>query len=422
MKKYYKGTLCLMNSFQDSVYTLLVSKNKCVSFANKNLNNKIFANVSYEKKKYISMHLFRGLIDKEIKDYFNSELSNGKVNFYSDDKCVDIVFELVNYKNHLYGKELFTGLIFPLVQTNFLCDFKVIRRYGRRCNYKLIVSYKMNNNSLNKINSVLLNEGVIEQVDVNEYLNQFNKGIFNNIKRKKFLSYLKYMYNKNSFNECIKESREKQNTITTEMENIEFLIEQVTDLNEKEKFKKKYKEILESTFPTIKPLSLETLVTLESEIEFYLNFSKKNTDSIDNYLDELKKEYLINLIENNNKKTDLTIEKLNKITELFLKTKNNYSIIDQRKILKTISLIYLFEVMENIDNIDIRILENSYFKDNIKSIILGIKSLQEIGILESNINLYLDKDISTINVVNIIKELKVKKIDLEESKKLIKKI
>lgn len=85
-------------------------------------------------------------------------------------------------------------------------------------------------------------------------------------------------------------------------------------------------------------------------------------------------------------------------------------------------MIYLFDVMENKDKIDIRILENSYFKDNIKSIILGIKSLQEIGILESNINLYLDKDISTINVVNIIKELKVKKIDLEESKKLIKMI
>ena len=85
-------------------------------------------------------------------------------------------------------------------------------------------------------------------------------------------------------------------------------------------------------------------------------------------------------------------------------------------------MIYLFDVMENKDKIDIRILEKSYFKDNIKSIILGIKSLQEIGILESNINLYLDKDISTINVVNIIKELKVKKIDLEESKKLIKMI
>ena len=45
-----------MNSFQDSVYILLVSKNKCFSFINKNLNNKMFVNVSYEKKKYISIY------------------------------------------------------------------------------------------------------------------------------------------------------------------------------------------------------------------------------------------------------------------------------------------------------------------------------------------------------------------------------
>ena len=44
-----------MNSFQDSVYILLVSKNKCFSFINKNLNNKMFVNVIYEKKKYISI-------------------------------------------------------------------------------------------------------------------------------------------------------------------------------------------------------------------------------------------------------------------------------------------------------------------------------------------------------------------------------
>ena len=280
----------------------------------------------------------------------------------------------------------------------------------------------MNNNSLNKINSVLFNDVLIGQVEVNEYLNQFNKGIFNNIKKEKFLSYLKYMYNRNSFNEDIKESREKQDSITIVMENIEFLIEQVTNLNEKAKFKEKYKEILESSFPTTKPLAIETLVALETEIEFYLSFNKQNANGLDSYLENIKKEYLLNLIENNDKKINLTIEEIDKIMELFLKTKNNYSVIDQRKILKTISLLYLFEVIENKDSIDIKILENGYFKDNIKSIILGIKSLQELGILENNINLYLDSDISIINVVKVIKELRVKKIDLEESKKLIKMI
>ena len=206
------------------------------------------------------------------------------------------------------------------------------------------------------------------------------------------------------------------------MENIEFLIEQITDLDEKKKFEEMYKEILEPSSLTVKPLSIETLVTLESDIEFYLNFNKKNTDKLDNYLENLKKQYLFNLMENNSEKTNLTLSELDKINELFLKTKNNYSIVDQRKILKTISLIYLLEVIENKDEIDMKELENSYFKDNIKSIILGIKILESLDLIECDINLYLNDDISVYNVVNIIKKIKVKKINSEEYKKLIMKI
>lgn len=127
-------------------------------------------------------------------------------------------------------------------------------------------------------------------------------------------------------------------------------------------------------------------------------------------------------MENNSEKTNLTLSELDKINELFLKTKNNYSIVDQRKILKTISLIYLLEVIENKDEIDMKELENSYFKDNIKSIILGIKILESLDLIECDINLYLNDDISVYNVVNIIKKIKVKKINSEEYKKLIMKI
>ena len=67
-------------------------------------------------------------------------------------------------------------------------------------------------------------------------------------------------------------------------------------------------------------------------------------------------------------------------------------------------------------------MENSYFKDNIKSIILGIKILESLDLIECDINLYLNDDISVYNVVNIIKKIKVKKINSEEYKKLIIKI
>lgn len=264
---------------------------------------------------------------------------------------------------------------------------------------------------------IVINSGVVNKNKVADYQNKY-KLVF----RKKYIKKIERLFDENIFREEIKENeliiKDKQDSITIVMENIEFLIEQVTNLNEKEK----YKEILESSFPTTKPLAIGTLFALETEIEFYLSFNKQNANGLGSYLVNIKKEYLLNLIENNGKKINLTIEEIDKIMELFLKTKNNYSVIDQRKILKTISLLYLFEVIENKDIIDIRILENGYFKDNIKSIILGIKSLQEVGILENNINLYLDNDISIINVVDVIKKLKVKKIDLGESKRLIKKI
>lgn len=67
-------------------------------------------------------------------------------------------------------------------------------------------------------------------------------------------------------------------------------------------------------------------------------------------------------------------------------------------------------------------MENSYFKDNIKSIILGIKILESLDLIECDINLYLNDNISVYNVVNTIKKIKVKKINSEEYKKLIMKI
>ena len=414
MKKYYVGFLCLTSDILQKKYGYFPNRKNVTLYDVDNAKETILLNgIFYDEN---IDDVVQSKIEPLLKDKFRKSEMQFYLKKYYSIKPVRIIYEIVEYKNYLFAKELYTGKLFPIVNSHFILQPVEDHRCRNFC-FSLVKNSDVM--ILSKI--IVINSDVANKNKVADYQNKY-KFIF----KKNYIKKIERLYDENIFKEEIKENepiiKEKQNAITVEMENIEFLIEQVTDLNEKEKFKKKYTEILESSFPTIKPLSLETLVTLEAEIEFYLNFSKKNTDSIDNYLDELKKEYLINLIENNNKKTDLTIEELDKITELFLKTKNNYSVIDQRKILKTISLIYLFEVMENKDNIDIRILENGYFKDNIKSIILGIKSLQEIGILENNINLYLDKDISIINVVNIIKELKFKKIDLEESKKLIKMI
>ncbi len=413
MKQYYVGLLCQASDIAQKEYFYFENNNDTRVYGCDTetiLLNGVFnkENNTRDEDEVIQSEMEHLLIDKFRKNELHFDLiKNSRM------KPVRIIYEIVKYKNYLFAKELYTGKLFPIVNSHFI--IQPVDSYRRNVLYFSLIK---NSNIMIFPKIIVINSGIASKNVVIDYQNKYK--LFS---RKKYIKKIEKLFNENIFREEIIENepiiKDKQNSITIIMENIEYLIEQVNDLKEKEKFKEKYKEILKSSFLTTKLLSIGTLVALETEIEIYLNFNKQNNDGLDNYLENIKKEYLLNLIENNGKKTNLTIEELDKIMELFLKTKNNYSVITQRKILKTISLLYLFEVMENKD-IDIRILENGYFKDNIKSIILGIKSLQELGILENNLNLYLDSDISIINVVNVIKELKVKKIDLDETKELIK--
>lgn len=429
MKQYYKGTICNVQSIESKSFLCIQSLDMGY-FYDQNLDKSVFKNIKDEKN--VRKSLLYGLVEKPIKEFFGKQLENGSIKFdlkYKTSPSIEIVYELVKYKKITFAKELYTGKMFPLVNTNFIFSFETKLFSDQSCNITLHL--ESNNNSImNKTSVVVINSKYATPNEAEKYMNKFDKGFLKEKKKKKYIEKIDGLYKENVFSTEIKEEtrrkqniiKEKQNNITSIMENIEFLIEQITDLDEKKKFEEMYKEILEPSSLTVKPLSIETLVTLESDIEFYLNFNKKNTDKLDNYLENLKKQYLFNLMENNSEKTNLTLSELDKINELFLKTKNNYSIVDQRKILKTISLIYLLEVIENKDEIDIKELENSYFKDNIKSIILGIKILESLDLIECDINLYLNDDISVYNVVNIIKKIKVKKINSEEYKKLIMKI
>ena len=56
----------------------------------------------------------------------------------------------------------------------------------------------------------------------------------------------------------------------------------------------------------------------------------------------------------------------NQTNELFLNMQSNYSAIVARKVLVTISYLYIYEIYENKDTITLKDLENSYFNDKTK--------------------------------------------------------
>ena len=148
-------------------------------------------------------------------------------------------------------------------------------------------------------------------------------------------------------------------------------------------------------------------------------FTKGENTSLVDKLDELKKEYLSHFIENTQEKTSITLDDLDKLMELFLKTKDSYSIVEQRKILRSFATIYTLEVKENSNEIDSNRLKDSYFNDLKKSILLSIRTLIQTGLFKSNIQFELSTDESIENILELIRSLELKNIDKEEYKRLL---
>lgn len=422
MKQYYKGILCDVQTIEPKRFMYRRGESDWDKgyFYDQKLDEAIFKNIKNED--YVRKSLAHGLVEKTIKDFFSRQLDDGNIEFTLNEKnslSIEIIYELVKYKEFTFARELYTGKTFPLINTNFKCVFET--KLNSFEGHTIFLHLEPNNHSvMNKVSVTVINSKYATPNEVESYMNKFNKGFFKEKNKNKYIEKINALYKENVFNAEIKEEpREKQNKEALIMENIEYLIEKIKDEDIKEKYKSRYKEIINSTFPTLTPLSLESLVPLEVDIEFYLSRFKKG-NNIKEYLDSVKKEYLCNLITQNGIKTDVTLKDLFKINEMFLKTKNNYDLLTQREIIRTISLLYLLEAIEN--KINFSDVKNTYFEDNIKSIILSIKTLEELDLIEENITFNLDDEIDIEHIINIINKIEFKKIESQNKEKVIQKI
>ena len=199
---------------------------------------------------------------------------------------------------------------------------------------------------------------------LDEYLNKYDRMFFGEYKKQKRIDRIVYESNKNVLSEEVevteisrnrktKTERQSQNTLTISMENIEYMISRLESINpERSKY---YSEEYERALNSVdimqnKRVSETSIISLEARLEFELMFTKGENTSLTEKLDELKKEYLSHFIEKTQEKTSITLDDLDKLMELFLKTKDSYSILEQRKILRNFATIYTLEVKENITN------------------------------------------------------------------------
>ena len=377
------------------------------------------------------------ITDKQIIEFLNIAFQKTSIPVIDDEYEFRIIFELITTEEgEKYAKELHTGLIFPIIQDKNITikyRMKKTRDYSQFYDKKIILKleHMPKFEALNKCGCFIQDVQVADNNEVENYLTRFDEGFGRNRRKRIFVETVETSYKKNVFNQEIKQKEIKpvelieQSRITTLMENIEFLLRKLNKINPilAKEYAEEYESILNAGTEdlTLKPLNIETLAQLETQIELSLMFTKSNNKSISEYLEHLKNQYLENFITDKKEKTKINIDELDKINELFLKSKDEYSALEQRRILKNLSFIYLLEVKENQDEIELERLKNSYFKQNIKSILICIDALIELGFVESDLIIDLNNDISVEGVFEMIRRIEFKKLSKEECMKLILK-
>lgn len=358
-------------------------------------------------------------IDKDISFTFSNNITN------------TIIGEIVyDQDNNRYIKEIISDLIFPIPSEKNISNlsYEILKSYE----VILQINRKFNISSLLKIRIVALNERYATQNEIDEYLNKYNQKSFKGKRQKEvYLKELKNLYNENVYKEGVSffdrsplkdRVYQMQNKETIIMENIEFLLQELLIKNKDLyiKYKNEYQEILNSQDKlTLTPLTINNLTILESKIEFLISYDKKDGINIVEYLKKLKGECLINFFNNKQIEVSISYNEIDKITELFLKQKDEYNLVIQREVLKNLAFLYLFKIKEEIQIMDSFKLENSYFQFLFKSVILWIRVLENENIIKDNIIMDLTSNLNSSIVLEIIRKIEFNYID---DKELIKRL
>jgi len=412
MKIYYNGTIYKSNySKIDELFKLEYQIN--CSHKNKIIINTF--NLNDEEFKYFKSNISKYNLDKKgIQDEKISKMLD-KVEFYlSYYTTQGIIYEIVEDKEgNKYAKEILTGLLFPLG-----------KYYDRNYFYSIVndeitkeVTYT--NYNLARFRTIVKQDGVASINEIDTYINDKGTTTYG----KNFKSNLKSLYNENVFNKEIilkeTEELEKQDDATILMEDIEYIINllKVKNIELYNKYYSEYRKLyIGKNTNNIYIPKKRDFSNLLSKIKLSLLINDNKCNNITEFLDIAIENYFNKLINNKKIETNISLIDLDNFTDMFLKSKENYIVTEQREILKKINLLYILSIKYNINNIDSTNLVNSYFKENIKTTILNINELSENNIID-NVSLDFSKIYSLEETLDIIKNINFNEKDI---KKLIK--
>lgn len=377
--------------------------------------------------------LYPTLIDKLNQVVKNVTYMTGVVGQVQGKK---LIFEIIKDENNVeYAREIFSNRIFPLIKNNdieakyYMENIKAnnvgSNIYERRTDfiYNLSIKFSCKKENILKLDNFfyLPASKAASPYEINYYLERECKTprfLFGKPKTNHdFLKKINNLSNKNAFQSEIiekqaeKVEREKLDKVVKIMEQIRYSLLILDEVNHeiKEEKEKKFNELIDNYDKglTTSPLNLNTLSKLETEIKFAIKIGEKNESTILDTLDNMIIEYSFSNI------TNRTISDIDETVKLFLQM--NYSPIIQSNAIEKFAMIYIYELCENKESIDINELENSYINDMLPTVLMCLRKMINNNEIENNIIIKLEENPTLSYVIDCIK-----KIEFVKNKELIK--
>lgn len=139
MKQYYRGFLCQVSDIAQKEYFYFRNNADARVYGCDTdtilLDDTFNKEDIYDEDEIIQSEMEHLLIDKFRKNELHFDLiENSKM------KPVRIIYEIVEYENYLFAKELYTGNLFPIVNSHFA--IRPINSYRRHVLYFSLVKKK----------------------------------------------------------------------------------------------------------------------------------------------------------------------------------------------------------------------------------------------------------------------------------------
>ncbi len=345
------------------------------------------------------------------------------INTYVSPASNSIIYELFkDSEGNLYGREVFTKTVFPiLTENNIQFDYS-IRLLKETNDFYLIATPKTNFSNLIKCGSLITNHKVASLEEVNEYINKFGRTLKQEeISFKKHQIRLINLANQNinkkdltiNFMDDDKNGdKELPSFEASIMEDIEYSLARLkkSDIDSYQKYVNFYEKLLTRDF------SRKDLELLLNKIDSLLLFEGKEIDLL-SCLNQEKVNCLEYFFNNENQNKTLDFSKLDNINKLFLKTKNKYDYIEQREIIKNLAFLYLMQSIENRELLSVDMLSNTGFLMYLKTIVLWINCFKDLDFI--NCDMYSLDELNIEKVFEIIKSISFNIEDKEKVKELV---